>query len=333
MYRGEGCEVMCNTRRYVHLLNISQTHCRGFLVGVQLFSKCGKFPYGHQTGHIERYVGSVCLCICWLEVDGRILIQMNNPFNQPEQISNSCYCIATDDGVTLPEHLALEGVDVMRIHRQLRDKIIKDSSYPCVAAKSAFNNDAYRFGVYRTLGSHKAAAGLARDLFTFLHDRERIEARFATFLAIFLEPRQVSEETFEDLLWTQLYLLHELDRPFHSWTEDASPNPKSKRFGFSFGETAFFIVGMHANSSRLARQFPFPMLVFNLHSQFDELREEERFERMKSVIRERDLEVQGSLNPMLSDFGTHSEAIQYSGRAVENGWRCPVHFEKEGESV
>ena len=32
----------------------------------------------------------------------------------------------------------------------------------------------------------------------------------------------------------------------------------------------------------------------------------------------------GSINPMLSDFGSGREAAQYSGRQVEPGWTCPL---------
>ena len=58
---------------------------------------------------------------------------------------------------------------------------------------------------------------------------------------------------------------------------------------------------------------------------------------MKAVVRARDSALQGSVNPMLDDFGTHSAARQYSGRAVEADWRpafraderpaarCPFH--------
>jgi FPC/CPF motif-containing protein YcgG len=35
--------------------------------------------------------------------------------------------------------------------------------------------------------------------------------------------------------------------------------------------------------------------------------------------------VQGTLNPNLADFGERSESRQYSGREVEEGWRCPFH--------
>ena len=35
--------------------------------------------------------------------------------------------------------------------------------------------------------------------------------------------------------------------------------------------------------------------------------------------------LQGSINPVLSQFGKGSEAIQYAGRAVAADWRCPFH--------
>jgi FPC/CPF motif-containing protein YcgG len=44
---------------------------------------------------------------------------------------------------------------------------------------------------------------------------------------------------------------------------------------------------------------------------------------MQETIRTRDLALQGTINPMLSDFGERSEARQYSGRAVEENWQAP----------
>lgn len=65
------------------------------------------------------------------------------------------------------------------------------------------------------------------------------------------------------------------------------------------------------------------MLVFNLHEQFEKLRAEGRYERMRERILDRDLAIAGSLNPMLARHGEASEARQYSGRAVEPDWGCP----------
>ena len=63
----------------------------------------------------------------------------------------------------------------------------------------------------------------------------------------------------------------------------------------------------------------------NPHAQFERLRAEGRFARLRALIRARDIVLQGSSNPSLADFGERSEARQYSGRATEVEWRCPFH--------
>ena len=74
----------------------------------------------------------------------------------------------------------------------------------------------------------------------------------------------------------------------------------------------------------MARRFPWPTLVFNPHEQFEKLRTDGKWKRMQQTIRERDVALEGSVNPMLNDFGESSEARQYSGRAVPEGWHPPV---------
>ena len=87
------------------------------------------------------------------------------------------------------------------------------------------------------------------------------------------------------------------------WAPEVSADPKDPHFGFSVGGTPFFIVGLHPRASREARRMPLPILVFNLHEQFEALRESGGFERMRDAIRRRDEELQGSVNPMVSDHG------------------------------
>ena len=72
------------------------------------------------------------------------------------------------------------------------------------------------------------------------------------------------------------------------------------------------------------------MLVFNAHDQFDQLRSDGRYEKLRSSIIGRDIEVAGSANPMLARFGERSEARQYSGRAVGEAWRCPLRRRAKG---
>jgi FPC/CPF motif-containing protein YcgG len=102
-----------------------------------------------------------------------------------------------------------------------------------------------------------------------------------------------------------------------------STNPDDRNFSFSFGGTALFVVGMHPKSSRLTQRFIVPALVFNPHYQFEMLRSRNEFDRFAAVIRARELALRGSLNPNLDPSRQRSEARQYSGRAVEENWRCP----------
>ncbi|WP_197430657.1 YqcI/YcgG family protein, partial [Methylobacterium sp. CCH5-D2] len=71
------------------------------------------------------------------------------------------------------------------------------------------------------------------------------------------------------------------------------------------------------------RRFEAPVLVFNLHDQFERLRAEGRYERLRETILARDVDLAGSVNPMLARHGERSEAVQYSGRAVPADWACP----------
>jgi FPC/CPF motif-containing protein YcgG len=151
----------------------------------------------------------------------------------------------------------------------------------------------------------------------------RAASEYATFVAIFKGPRTLDEIEFEKLFWKQLRGLHHHDATRCQWDPHVSSDPADPHFSFSFGGQALYVIGLHANSSREARRFPWPVLVFNPHEQFERLRADGKWKRMQETIRGRDLELQGTINPMLSDFGEQSEARQYSGRAVEDDWRAP----------
>ena len=202
---------------------------------------------------------------------------------------------------------------------------VQNPQFSCVGAKSAVAHETVRLGVYDRLGSTDSAAGLARDLFTFTHEpAELTDSDFVTFVAMFREPGDLDEAAFESLLWDEIRQLNRLDSPLHAWDPAVSPDPDDPHFGFSFAGTAFFVVGLHPHSSREARRFPFPTLVFNPHAQFVRLKEAGRWSKLQEVIRSREDKLQGSLNPNLADFGSESEARQYSGREVEIDWSPPI---------
>lgn len=217
------------------------------------------------------------------------------------------------------------------VHQALR-ALLHDPDFPCVGAKSIVNQSSYRFGLYKELADPASTAGLALDLWRFVEEQRSIEGDFSSYIACFLAPKLRTPKAFEVLLWRQLKRLHDLDKRHHAWSDAVSPDVRDPRFSFSFAGRAFFVVGLSPAGERWARRFPWPTLVFNEHAQFERLREEQRFDRLRDVIRERDESLHGRSNEMLTDFGAHSEARQYAGRRVGPKWRCPVRFDAPDEA-
>lgn len=214
---------------------------------------------------------------------------------------------------------------LQRLEERLREEFrsfVFDPDFSCLGARAALRHDHHTIRAYPALGSPEATGALARDLAGFAPGTEGTE--FTTFVAVFVGAAPEGEAEFEALLWAQLQALHDAD-PSRAWAPAVSDRPDDPRFAFSFAGTAFFVVGMHPDSSRLARRFGWPALVFNARAQFERLRADGRYAGLRDRIRERELALQGALNPNLADFGEASEARQYSGRAAEPEWRCPFH--------
>jgi FPC/CPF motif-containing protein YcgG len=195
--------------------------------------------------------------------------------------------------------------------------------YPCVGAKSALNTSQYRLGSYGKMGEHDTTISLAEDLKAYIEETLSTDSKYMTMVAVFDEEIE-SEIDFEQKLWSQLQKLHDADRDT-PWDPSVANDPEEKDFSFSFNGSAFFVVGLHPHASRKARKFSKAAMAFNLHHQFERLREMGVYEKMKKVIREREINFNGSINPMLTDHGEASEAAQYSGRQVDATWKCPFH--------
>ncbi|MZG44054.1 hypothetical protein E4659_04395 [Dickeya dianthicola] len=158
----------------------------------------------------------------------------------------------------------------------------------------------------------------------FCYQREDISMTNSTFVLTFSDKEFTDETSFESFVWSTLAEMHAYDREAgFSWSHECSSDPTSPEFGFSLVNEPFFIVGLHPLSSRESRRSPFPALVFNAHRQFRHLKKLGMFEKMQAEIRRREINIQGSLNPNLSNFGDDSEARQYAGNATASGWICP----------
>ncbi len=210
--------------------------------------------------------------------------------------------------------------DRRKIKAEFEDFII-NKNHPCVMAQTVFSMDKVKFHTYENFGSKNTAGKILKDLKQYIENYDFESNEFLTFMAVFKGRKEYSEKQFEEMLWKQLDFLHEVDT--EAWDTAVSSDPSNKDFSFSLGGKAFYIVGLHPNSSRLARQTPYPAIAFNLHWQFEKLREMGTYEVVRDKIRERDIELQGNINPVLQDFGENSEARQYSGRKVGDEWKCP----------
>ena len=203
---------------------------------------------------------------------------------------------------------------------------IADPDFPCVGAKSALANGLLHIVSARDLTSSWNDLEIHRALMNWARAYKADPAGLRSLAVIFDGPDDLDEKAFEDSLWERIQSLADKD----AWKglpydPRVCLDPENPHFSLSFGGEAFFVIGLHPRSSRPARRFRQPALVFNLHDQFERLRAEGRYERMRERILARDADLAGSINPMLARHGEASEAAQYSGRLVEDGWKCPFH--------
>lgn len=209
-----------------------------------------------------------------------------------------------------------------KIEDQYKSFILCEN-HPCIMANALFKMEKYHLKVYDDIENITALKQLLIDIEIYLKQYDFESSDFESFIASFPNNYYQDEVSFEDALWKTLQSLHELDDC--EWDKNVSQNPESPQFSFSIKGKAFYIVGLHPESSRLARQAPYTTLVFNLHWQFEKLREMGTYQVVKDTIRTRDEDLQGSINPVLKDYGADTETKQYSGRAVEENWKCPFH--------
>lgn len=211
---------------------------------------------------------------------------------------------------------------------------IAEADFPCVGAKSALAR-----GTLKTLVCHNLASGwddvrIHRELMDWAEEYRADPAGLRSLAVVFAGPGDLSEGAFEDLMWERIQSFADKDHWLgQRYDHRVSADPDDPHFSLSFGGEAFFVVGLHPNASRPARKLPRPTLIFNLHAQFEQLRVEGKYERMREKILTRDVDLAGSINPMLARHGEGSEARQYSGRAVNEDWECPFRDKRATQAA
>jgi FPC/CPF motif-containing protein YcgG len=223
------------------------------------------------------------------------------------------------------KHRMLAGLEDERhpLAERFRD-FIRTPGFSCVGAKSALARNQMRIIVARDISSAWDDLRILPELIDFTAAYRENRQLYQSFVVLFENRDVFGEDAFETHLWSRLQSLSDKDEWLGQQVDHrVSQDPDHPHFSLSFGGEAYFVVGLHPGASRVARRFERPALVFNLHDQFERLRGEGLYDRLRDTILQRDLALDGTANPMLQRFGENSEARQYSGRAVDSSWRCP----------
>jgi FPC/CPF motif-containing protein YcgG len=201
---------------------------------------------------------------------------------------------------------------------------VKDLSFPCVGAKSALAKGDLTIIVAKNIACPQDDERIHTALLGYIARYKSRPDLFQSFAVIFDQEQRLDELSFETALWARLQAIADRDATLgHPWDHRVAQSPQSPHFSFSLAREGFFVVGLHPGANRPARRFEAPVMVFNLHDQFEKLRAEGRYDKLRAAITARDKALAGSVNPMLARHGEISEARQYSGRIVDEAWTCP----------
>ena len=202
-------------------------------------------------------------------------------------------------------------------------KHIKNKKFPCVMAKAVAKAGLLQIVEVNSDKSNlENVLKIRKQLETFLENYRLNPERLSSFILNFKNSKMNFDE-FESYFWELLWLLRSQDNKEYEYDRKVSSDPMSKDFSFSLNNEAFFILMLHPASPRLSRRAQ-PAIVFNPHQQFEKLRKNGKFLRIRNLIRRRDKALQGSINPMLNDFGESSEILQYTGRQYTNLEEIPL---------
>lgn len=200
---------------------------------------------------------------------------------------------------------------------------ISAAEFPCVGARASVLKGRAVVMVADNICCPNDDVEILQFLYRFIDDIRKGNTDFSSATVVFKGPIVLTEEAFDRSLWLRLQSISDLDSASFEFAKGVSANPESSEFCYSLKEEPFFVLALHAGSSRKSRRFEYPVLVFNPHAQFETMRESGAYGKMQDIIRKRDVDYSGSINPMLTDFGERSAAYQYSGRKYKSNWKCP----------
>jgi FPC/CPF motif-containing protein YcgG len=204
-------------------------------------------------------------------------------------------------------------------------EFVGQSKFPCVMAKALFSKGYVEHHVLSERDLSVVAAKILQKISRFNGRLRRGDGKPTSFIVSFDHPSLAKFEKFEEYFWELLGELDRLDKSTYSPDPRVSSDPQSPHFSFSVGGEGYFMLLLHPESPRFSRRFSEPTIVFNAHQQFEDLRHRGVYEKVRDLTRQRDIGLQGFINPMVSDHGGKSEVFQYTGRDYPPNARCPFH--------
>ncbi|MBY6036584.1 YqcI/YcgG family protein [Fictibacillus nanhaiensis] len=178
--------------------------------------------------------------------------------------------------------------------------------YPCVPGKIGFQDDNLRFGFVddpRETASCEQLASLLKSYGKV----SRETGKYAS-LVVFCDSRSIdpstSIETYQDLFWSILNGVHEIDQT--PWPEHIPTDPHDSAWEFCFdGEPYFAFCATPAHSVRKSRKFPYFLLAFQPRFVFDEINASTSLgQKLKKAIRRRLISYDGvDPHPNLKWYG------------------------------
>lgn len=210
-------------------------------------------------------------------------------------------------------------------------EFIKKSSFPCIMAKSVATKGNLQTITVNDIETIQNIKSIQEQLYEFIDNYRANPNKLHSFV-LTVQNKIYDFERFEKIFWDFLTKLHEMDKRLFAHDPRVSSDSRNNDFSFSLKEEAFFILLLHPQSPRWSRRFKYPAIVFNPHQQFEKLRVNGTFTKIRDIIRRKDKLLQGNINPMLDDFGNKSEVFQYTGRAYSSAEDLPIFTERVNEN-
>jgi FPC/CPF motif-containing protein YcgG len=174
-------------------------------------------------------------------------------------------------------------------------EFINAAGFPCVGAKSALAKEQMRFVIGKDIRSAWDDLRILPNLLDLATSYRADPVLFQSLVVLFEKDAGLDEAGFETNLWARIQSLTDKDEWLGQQPDPrVSSSPDEPHFSLSFGGEAFFVVGLHPAASRPARRFRTPALVFNLHDQFEQLRAQGRYEKLRASIMDRDVATAGT---------------------------------------